>query len=52
MSLIVIIDYYRSLNPSLVKVLEPNWDQNLFLAPKISYLCRKEILSYEVDVFS
>ena len=52
MSLIVIIDYYRRLNPSLVKVLEPNWDQNLFLAPKISYLCRKEILSYEVDVFS
>lgn len=51
-SLIVIIDYYRRLNPSLVKVLEPNWDQNLFLAPKISYLCRKEILSYEVDVFS
>ena len=34
MSLIVIIDYYRRLNPSLVKVLEPNWDQNLFFGSK------------------
>lgn len=50
--LAAIIDYYRRLNPSLVKVWGSNWNQNLFLAPKISYLCRKEILSYEVDVFS
>ena len=42
---------YKGSNPSLVKVLGPNWDQNLFLAPKISYLCRKEFLSYEINVF-
>ena len=43
---------YKGSNPSLVKVLGPKWDQKLFLAPKISYLCRKEILSHEINIFS
>ena len=42
---------YKGSNPSLVKDLGPIWDQNLFLAPKNSYLCRKDFLSYEINVF-